>query len=254
MSINPSISVILPVYNGGKFIAEAINSVFDQKYKPLEIIVVDDGSTDNTKDVLTQYGDKITYIYQENKGSASARNTALSAAGNEFISFIDADDIWNPVKLKTQLALFEKFKSLEIAMGITADFDSVFNKELLHNSVKRFRPVLGSALFKKTVFEKIGTFDEEMLLGQDVDWFMRARENYISIATHNDVVLYYRKHKNNVTNNIQKYNYYIFKAIKKAKDRRKNSESALRLFPDHKPESMEELMKLWHTVDLNCDA
>jgi glycosyltransferase involved in cell wall biosynthesis len=250
MSINHSISVILPVYNGGKFIAEAINSVFDQNYKPLEIIVVDDGSTDNTKDVLKQYRDKITYIYQENKGSASARNTALDAAGNDFISFIDADDIWHPEKLKTQFALFEKFKSLEIAMGITAEFDSVINRELLHNSVKKFRPVLGSALFKKTVFDKIGTFDEEMILGQDGDLFMRARENYISIATHNDVVLYYRRHENNVTNNIQKYNYYIFKAIKKAKDRRKNPESALRLFPDQKPESMEELMKLWHTVDM----
>ena len=99
-----SVSVIIPVYNGGKFLAEAINSILSQKHSPIEIIVIDDGSTDNTSEVAMSYGNRVHYVYQENKGAPAARNHGLRLASGNIIASLDADDIWAENKLKKQLA------------------------------------------------------------------------------------------------------------------------------------------------------
>ncbi len=99
----PTLSVIMPVYNGAMTIVESLDSVFAQTSQPDEIIVVDDGSTDNTMDLVAGYGNKITVIKQKNKGHASARNLGIEQASGEFIAFLDADDIWASDKLEAQL-------------------------------------------------------------------------------------------------------------------------------------------------------
>ncbi|MCC5907089.1 MAG: glycosyltransferase family 2 protein [Balneolaceae bacterium] len=238
------LSVIIPVYNGERYISDAIDSVLAQNYSPIEIIVVDDGSTDSTKKVLKKYKDQIVYIYKKNGGISSARNAGLDAVKGEFIAFIDADDIWHPSKLKKQFSLFDEYKSLEIAIGLSIDFEGT----LIEKKEKTFRLTLGNSLFKKPVFKKVGRFDEELELGEDTDWFFRARENNISVAVHKDVVTFYRRHDNNITKDKKKFNFYVFKVLKKAKDRKRNGSSGS-VTDMAKPNNMEELIEIWHTVE-----
>ena len=99
------VSVLIPSYNRGYLIGKTIESVLAQTYRPIEIIVVDDGSTDDTRAVIAKFGPAIRYIYQENAGLAVARNTGLVVARGEFIAFQDSDDMWLPWKLQVQVAL-----------------------------------------------------------------------------------------------------------------------------------------------------
>jgi len=98
------VSVIIPAYNGAAFLPEAIDSVLAQDYEPLEILVVDDGSTDDTHDVLRPYAPRIRYFYQENRGPSAARNLGIERARGDLIAFLDADDRWLPGKLAAQVA------------------------------------------------------------------------------------------------------------------------------------------------------
>ena len=107
----PCISVIIPTYNRAHFVREAIDSVLGQTYQDFEIIVVDDGSTDDTKTVLALYGNRIRYLHQKHRGRSEARNTALKSAAGKFVAFLDSDDIWLPRKLEKQLPLFDSDES-----------------------------------------------------------------------------------------------------------------------------------------------
>jgi len=102
---SPLVSVIIPTYNRAETVRRSIDSALDQTYRPLEVIVVDDGSSDNTREVLEGYGDRIRAIYQENGGPSVARNTGVSAARGEFIAFLDSDDTWKPSKTEAQVRL-----------------------------------------------------------------------------------------------------------------------------------------------------
>ena len=103
----PLVSVIIPVYNSAKYIQKAIDSVLDQTYSNYEIIVVDDGSTDETRQKLQSYQNKIRYVFQENQGSATARNTGIKLAKGDLVAFLDSDDFWSmPEKLDRQGACF----------------------------------------------------------------------------------------------------------------------------------------------------
>lgn len=250
---NPLISVILPVFNGEKYVEQAVESVIAQEYEPLELIVVNDGSVDNTERVLEKYKGKIRYYYQQNKGVSAARNKGLEVAMGEFITFIDADDTWPPGKIDLHLSEFEKNDSIGISIGLSYKciYEDLHEIEIeeAHRSAS-FHLLLGSSLTKKSMFDRVGFFDEDLLLGQDTDWFFRARELNVSIAVIKKVVLYYRKHENNRTNNKQLFNYYVFKVLKKAKDRKQNQSTDLNSYANKKPDSMEDLINLWHTVKI----
>ena len=111
------VSVLIPTYNRAYIVEEAIESVLAQTYRPIEIIVVDDGSKDGTREALERFGDRIRYIYQDNAGLAAARNTGLAAARGEFVAFEDSDDVWVPWKLQAQVALMRH--APEIALSWT---------------------------------------------------------------------------------------------------------------------------------------
>src|ERR1700749_2501984 len=103
---NKLISVVIPVYNGGQYLSSAVDSVLAQTYRPIEIVVVDDGSTDNTAKIAKSYRDVI-YVHQENRGNAAARNTGLAHCKGELISLLDADDYWPANKSEIQSAHLE---------------------------------------------------------------------------------------------------------------------------------------------------
>ena len=112
-----TISVIIPAYNYARYLAEAIDSALGQTYAPLEVIVVDDASTDDTPRVLAAYGQRIRAIRQPNGGAGAARNTGIAAARGEYVAFLDADDVWLPRKLELQMALFDADPALGLIHG-----------------------------------------------------------------------------------------------------------------------------------------
>jgi len=243
------ISVVIPVYNGEQYIEEALNSIFSQKGDhKFEIIVVNDGSTDKTEQILQQYMDRIVYTYQNNGGPPVARNTGLEFATGDYIAFLDADDVWTDNKTSLQKAIFEKNGETDIVLGLykKQNFESR-NRILYDEKELEFQLLLGCALAKREVFSKIGTLDPELFLGDDTDWFMRAREAALKIRVHKDLVMYQRQHQNNSTANKARFNFYVFKVLKKAKDRKKsgeNSEDAVL----QKPENKEQLIERWNTA------
>ena len=125
MLTKPLVSVIIPTYNRASFLARAIESVLKQTYKNFEIIVVDDGSTDNTKEILEPLKDKIKYILTENKGPAHARNTGMQVANGKYIAFLDSDDAYLPIKLESQVSFLEK--DSEIGMVFSEISATAFN-------------------------------------------------------------------------------------------------------------------------------
>jgi glycosyltransferase involved in cell wall biosynthesis len=118
----PLISCIVPVYNGELYLGEAIHSILAQTYRPLEVIVVDDGSRDGTYDVAANYGDRLRYVRQANAGPGAARNHGLNLARGEYVAFLDADDIWHPEKLMRQMDRFRARAELQISVTHIQNF------------------------------------------------------------------------------------------------------------------------------------
>jgi glycosyltransferase involved in cell wall biosynthesis len=222
-----SVSVILPVFNGETFIAEAIDSVLRQGYEPLEIIVIDDGSTDRTAEVVREYGDRVRYRLQINAGPAAARNNGLGVATGDVLSFIDADDIWPEGKLASQLGRFQLDPTLEAVIGRvqfsimqqTPDGKTVF--------VPFRTPVLGANLgagiYRRNVFEKLGHFDQTYRFCEDVDLFLRIREQGIPMVVMDAVTLIYRIHNSNMVREREERDVTFLKALKHSLDRRRSA-------------------------------
>src|SRR6266511_4733360 len=130
----PTVSVLIPAYNCGPYVAKAVESVLCQTYRSFEIIVVNDGSTDNTENVLLPYRDRIVYLTGENRGASAARNKAFSVSKGEFMAYLDADDVWQPEKLARQVELFEANPAVGVCFtdftffGETRDGDRGFDE------------------------------------------------------------------------------------------------------------------------------
>jgi glycosyltransferase involved in cell wall biosynthesis len=246
----PLISVIIPVFNGERFIAEAIQSVLAQNYEPLEIIVVDDGSTDGTAEVVKILGEKIRYIFQENGGIAAARNTGLRAASGDYIAFLDADDLFCNDKLNLQLKQFDLYVSLGIALGYISRCNFTgqnTDHELADHSDKSFLLSLGSMLISKSVFHQIGNFDLEMKQAEDLDFFFRVKEAGIPIAVHPEIIQICRQHDKNITSNRKNFIFYQLLAMRKAKNRREKL-CWNQPFENQEIKTMDEAINKWHTA------
>jgi glycosyltransferase involved in cell wall biosynthesis len=214
------ISVIIPVFNGEAFLKQAVESVLCQNYGSMEIIVVDDGSTDQTRNIAAHFGNSIRYVFQANRGPASARNTGLAAASGNIIGFLDADDLWKENRLEVQLRYLKEKSSYDIVLGFTQCI--VQGKEGAESFKEPWCCVqLGAALIRKQVFTAVGLFDETYHLCEDWDWFMRAEEAGFSVLKHPEVVQFYRRHGENITNRKKMVTGYQLKAIKSALDRRR---------------------------------
>lgn len=228
---NYFVSVIIPVCNGEKFVARAIANVQEQNYYQLEIIVVDDGSTDDTADIVSQFSNSIRYIYQSNRGPAASRNKGIKAASGNVIAFLDVDDLWSRNKLTIQINYLRANPVVEIVQGLIQEFDidAKRDEELLFRELSKPYNFInvGSAIYQKSVFGKVGLFDETLRFNEDTDWFFRAWENNISKAVLNEVTLYYQKHDGNMTKEIGLVESGFVRLFKKHLDRcRKNGDFA----------------------------
>ncbi|MBN2829207.1 MAG: glycosyltransferase family 2 protein [Candidatus Cloacimonetes bacterium] len=172
------ISVIIPVYNGEKYLKEAVESALNQYLKPYEIIVVDDGSTDLTVDICKSFGDKIHYFKQEHQGSGAARNLGVSNATGNYLAFLDADDLWSKEWLRDAITAMAKEDSSDIVFGMMQEFyspdtDDAFRRRF--KCVEEPRSALhpGCMLIKRSDFLKVGSFNIEYESGVTVDWLSR---------------------------------------------------------------------------------
>ena len=223
--MGPLVSVVIPVFNGERFLREAVQSVLDQKYSPIEIIIVDDGSTDGTATVARSLGETVRYLRQENQGPAAARNRGIEHAQGSLIAFADADDLWPSKKLELQLPYLINDAAIEIVMGRIQQvrLSKTVNGQTQAEEFAEpaFSVNLGSAVIRKSVFERVGLFDETMRYSEDVDWFMRAREAGAAIVTIDAVTLLYRQHEENMTRGKSTSELNVLKALKRSLDRRR---------------------------------
>jgi len=207
------ISVIIPTYNRADFITETINSVLNQNYQNFEILIIDDGSTDNTKEIVSNIKDKrIKYFYQSNTGvPAIGRNVGLREATGDFIAFLDSDDVWFPNKLSEQLAIFKKNTKL-LAVSSNAEYlphqkikKKVFIKLFsyrytLKDLLKSNRVINSSLIMKREVIDYVGFLDEnyDLRFVEDYDYWLRIVEfRDKSIYVMKKPLIYYRIHNSN---------------------------------------------------------
>jgi glycosyltransferase involved in cell wall biosynthesis len=189
---HPTVSVIIPTYNRANLINKAIQSVLDQTYTDFEIIVVDDGSTDNTENVVKGFQDeRIRYMYhKKNMGVSSARNTGIISAKGVFISFQDSDDVWLPKKLEKEIKIFES--SIPKVGVVYSRLCRISNNEktlfplpehkiregTIHNQLVKGNFVHGLTLIRKSCFEKVGTFDEQLPALEDWEIYLRISKYF----------------------------------------------------------------------------
>ena len=120
--VAPLTSCIVPTFNSGRYIAETLDGILAQTYRPIEVIVVDDGSTDGTADIVARYGDRVRYAWQQNAGPATARNTGLTLAQSDMIAFCDSDDLWHTEKLARQMAHFAAHPETDLCVTYIQNF------------------------------------------------------------------------------------------------------------------------------------
>lgn len=205
------VSVIIPAYNYGHYVGEAVESALNQNIPELEVIVIDDGSTDNTKDVLEKYISQIKYMYQPNRGLPAARNAGICAASGDYIAFLDADDRWLSNKLQLQMEQFVKHPKVGLIYsdayilsdkGCEGRLLEKFTKYPVgnvHNKLfqENFIPVC-TAIVAKQCFEKVGLFDESLKSAEDYDLWLRLTRFFEVDCVPQPLVMY-RKHSANMS-------------------------------------------------------
>lgn len=210
---SPLVSVIIPCYNSAAHITDAINSVFAQDYPNIEVIVVDDGSTDNSIDILRQFGDKIVVQQQANQGPAAARNAGMRLAKGEFIAFIDSDDLWLPGKLTAQISYLQQHPkvglcycgwailhdgtSLEQIAAQLADAPKAETLENAYYSGWLYLKLLKesvihtiTAVIRKDVIDTIGMFNTDYRIGEDHDLWLRISQQYQMVKLSHTYAVY----------------------------------------------------------------
>jgi len=207
------VSVIIPVYNGELYIGQAIESVIAQTYKDIELIVVDDGSTDSTKKVVKKYRD-IKYIYQKNSGPSAARNRGMDASRGEYIAFLDSDDLYKENKLEEQVKAFEQDQYADIIYNdcISVDKDLNYINTLKSEGVyenkedflcmllfRQIIPIPPSIMLRRRCFEEGYLYNEKYKHAEDYEYTIRLAQKY-KFKYIPEPLYIYRRHEGNLTN------------------------------------------------------
>ncbi|HEX7025490.1 MAG TPA: glycosyltransferase family A protein [Gemmatimonadales bacterium] len=202
---DPLISCIVPVHDGERFLGEALDSILAQSYRPLEVIVVDDGSTDGTADIAARRAPLVTFLRQDNRGAASAKNLGLSASRGELVAFLDADDLWLPGKLASQQAWIRERPDFTLCL---TRFQNFWMPELAAEAARyRDEPVaqplsawqIGTLLTSRATFDRVGPFGEGLRGNENMLWFLRAAEAGATIEVLPEVLMRRRFHRGNDT-------------------------------------------------------
>jgi glycosyltransferase involved in cell wall biosynthesis len=230
----PLISVIMPIFNAERYVGEAIESVLSQSYRPIELILVDDGSTDESPEIASRFrSPAVRYHHQPNRGTGAARNAGVTLAQGSYFAHLDADDVWTEEKLVLQMAAFADDPLLDMVAGYVEEFHS---PELDRSMRERMRQprgcipgrVVGAMLIGRDAHLRVGPFETQWDVGQDMSWYMRALEVGVRIRTLRKTVLHRRLHASNkgiVRRRSMDQRLHILKA---GLDRRRKAKSALK--------------------------
>ncbi len=224
----PSISTIMTVHNGEKYIREAIRSILDQNYTNLDVWVVDDGSTDRTKEIADGFGEPVNYIYQENSGIAAGWNNGITSSGGEYLAFLDADDTWEPEKINRQISVLQDNRQIKAAFGYMREFYSPDINEDARRKYKCNKEAIpgysaGTILISRKDFMETGLFNTKWKKGIFSDWFLRAKEMDMKMYMDQQVMLNRRIHGSN--HGIKKRDSYVdyVRMLKASLDRRRSN-------------------------------
>lgn len=229
--MKPLVSVIIPNYNYARYVREAVDSVLAQTYPNIEIIVVDDGSKDESKEILQNYGDKIKLIFQKNQGVSAARNNGIRQSKGEFIAFLDADDAWLPQKVEKQVERFLSDDSCGMVhvgvQDIDADGKSLqthldgLEGDVSHELLLFMRPVIlggGSGIMiRREILKEIGGFDPRLSTSADWDVVYQVSNRY-KVGFIGEILLKYRMHGSNMHGNIPRMEREMMLCFEKAFD------------------------------------
>jgi glycosyltransferase involved in cell wall biosynthesis len=225
--MTPEVSVVMPAYNAARYIAAALRSLLDQSGVSLEIVVVDDGSIDETPQivaVLAAADPRVRLIGGEHRGVSVARNTGLAAARADLITFLDADDICPPGKVARQVAVLRADPACEVVHGEILMFEAL-GADLAplpgSRSERLMGVILGAATFRRAVFERYGSFDTGMIQSEDMDLYLRLIEADARIRFESEIGVLYRRHLTNITNNLEEARREMLHALQKSLLRRR---------------------------------
>jgi glycosyltransferase involved in cell wall biosynthesis len=208
----PIVSVIIPCFNHGKYLPVAIRSVKNQTYPAWEIVVVNDGSTDNTQEIVKQY-EEVTYVFQENKGLAAARNAGIKVSTGKYLLFLDADDFLYPNALSDNVSVLEKYPSIAFVSGAHKKIDThgnILDDSISNPGVNHYEELLqgnyigmhATVLYQRWVFEKFN-FNESLDVCEDYELYLRIARKF-PVMHHNHFIAAYVLHGSNMSGNIIK--------------------------------------------------
>lgn len=208
---------MIPTYNYGRFIGGALQSALGQTHVPVEIIVVDDGSTDETADVVGQFGEQVRYFRQQNSGVCAARNRGVAESTGDYIAFLDADDIWDSTKLAKQLAKFVEDAEIGLVHCAMREFDSETGETirmhleggegfLADDLLLWEKPVIvgpgGTIMVSREAFDEAGGFDTRLKVGEDWDFCYRVAIKY-KVGFVREPLVNYRSHRAAAHHNLE---------------------------------------------------
>ncbi len=197
------ISVIITAYNSDRFVGQAIESVLSQTHPIHELIVVDDGSTDGTEEIVRSYS-SVVYVQKSNGGTSSANNLGLKKANGNYLAFLDSDDLWPPDKLALQLEFLLKHPEVDGVFGNHQRFYNAPKEDWTDEQVADSQRILparfkAAMLIRKESFFKVGLFDEAIRMGDFLDWYRRAMDMGLSFGMLDKVLLHRRIHNANTS-------------------------------------------------------
>lgn len=211
----PKVSVIIPTYNRAALIARALDSVLAQTYKDFDIVVIDDGSVDNTHEVIKPYLARIKYVQQKNGGISVARNRGIQESTGQYIAFLDSDDYWAPEKLQLQVEILDRDAKVGIVyvrMPIVNEHGEVLGMKPNGVSGRNFQELLrvwgdlptSSVMTRRECFDRLGMFDDDLPPMEDIDMWIRIAHDYDLHEIEGKTLAYYWRHDHQITQDLIK--------------------------------------------------
>lgn len=225
------ISVVIPAFNAEKYLGEALESVWRQTCQPMEVVVIDDGSTDGTSDVLEANADRVRYHRQENQGICAARNAGINEAKGDVIAFLDSDDLWTDDSLEVRAAVLEANPEMDGVVGmveqfISPDIPDEQKARYVAPPETRVGRLAGAMLLRRRAFGKAGMFDPEVKMGDTMEWVLRADRAGVTIKPVQSLVLRRRIHGKNFMVQNQGDQAGYLKVLKAHLDRQREAKAA----------------------------
>jgi glycosyltransferase involved in cell wall biosynthesis len=221
------VSIVMPAYNAARFIGAALASVTAQTFVDFEVVVVDDGSHDETAQIVAEAAasdPRIRLLAGAHAGVAAARNLGVAAARGDLVTFLDADDLWRPDRLARHVDFLSRNRETDVITGEVLLFEAIgADLEPLAGSAHvQLRGVcLGATTFRAKVFDGTGPFDDQLLHAEDLDFLLRVHDGGFRIEAERDVALLYRRHQTNMSNDVQASRRFFVQALHRSLTRRR---------------------------------